>query len=99
MAESIREAEAEYKKNKAGTDVNREIFRQGAEEAASLEASQEKTQTVAPELKKTTDEMTQDMIDGALNSKSIMSVSGSGDVDVHTRDVEQEAKETANLNK
>lgn len=42
MAESIREAEAEYKKNKAGTDVNREIFRQAAEDGANLEASQEK---------------------------------------------------------
>jgi len=39
MAESIREAEAEYKKNKAGTDVNRELFRKGAEEASQLEAS------------------------------------------------------------
>ena len=39
MAESIREAEAEYKKNKAGTDVNREIFRKGEEENAKLEAS------------------------------------------------------------
>jgi hypothetical protein len=58
MAESIKEAEAEYKKNKAGTDVNRELFRKGAEEAATLEASQEKTGSVAPELKKTTDEMT-----------------------------------------
>jgi hypothetical protein len=43
MEESIREAEAEYKKNKAGTDVNRELFRKGAEEASNLEASQEKT--------------------------------------------------------
>jgi hypothetical protein len=39
MAESIREAEAEYKKNKAGTDVNREIFRKGEEDNAKLEAS------------------------------------------------------------
>jgi hypothetical protein len=39
MAESIREAEAEYKKNKVGTDVNREIFRKGEEDAAKLEAS------------------------------------------------------------
>jgi len=58
MEESIREAEAEYKKNKAGTDVNRELFRKGANEAAELEASQEKQDHVAPELKKTTDEMT-----------------------------------------
>jgi hypothetical protein len=39
MEESIREAEAEYKKNKAGTDINREMFRKSAEEASSLEAS------------------------------------------------------------
>jgi len=39
MAESIKEAEAEYKKNKSGTDVNRELFRKGAEDNAKLEAS------------------------------------------------------------
>ena len=39
------------------------------------------------------------MIDGALNSKSIMSVTGTGDVSISTRDVEKEAKETADLNK
>jgi len=56
MEESIREAEAEYKKNKAGTDVNRELFRKGAEDASKLEASQEKNAvSVAPELKKSTD--------------------------------------------
>jgi len=38
------------------------------------------------------------MIDGALNSKSIMSFTGS-EVNVDSRDVEKEAKETANLNK
>jgi len=38
------------------------------------------------------------MIDGALNSKSIMSFTGS-DVSVNSRDVDQEAKETASLNK
>jgi hypothetical protein len=33
----------------------RELFREGAEAASKLEDSQEKTQTVAPELKQTTD--------------------------------------------
>ena len=49
-------------------------------------------------MKKTTDQMTQDMIDGALNSKSNISVDGSN-ISVNTRNVEQEAKETDKLNK
>ena len=42
--------------------------------------------------------MTQEMIDGALNSKSNISVDGSN-ISVNTRNVEQEAKETDKLNK
>lgn len=38
------------------------------------------------------------MIDGALNSKSSMSFNGSN-FEIKTRDVDQEAKETADLNK
>lgn len=38
------------------------------------------------------------MIDGALNSKSTMSFNGS-DFEVKTRDVDQEAKDTADMNK
>ena len=42
--------------------------------------------------------MTQEMIDGALNSKSNISVDGTN-ISVNTRNVEQEAKETDKLNK
>jgi hypothetical protein len=42
--------------------------------------------------------MTQEMIDGALNSKSNISMDGSN-ISVNTRDVDKEAKETERLNK
>jgi|APSaa5957512535_1039671.scaffolds.fasta_scaffold86782_1 hypothetical protein len=94
MAESIREAEAEYKKKQAGVDVNREMFRNASNENAKLEQEEH----VDAKMKQSTAQMTQDIIDGAMNSKSLMKFDGSN-ISVELRDVQKEADETAAKNK
>ena len=72
MAESIKEAEKEYAQKKKGSDVIRDMITQNTqEEQEPMDAVQ----------KKKVNAMTEELITGALNSKSRISFNGS-DVDV-----------------